>query len=58
MFRVRKRYRLQGALPRKIAGLALAVAGVAIIADKVPPAMWWFLLGLGLIGLGWRLFTG
>ena len=41
----------------KIAGAALAVIGVVILLVKLPSAFWWFLLGLALIFLGWRLFT-
>ena len=51
-------FRGKGGLARKSAGIVLAVAGFAIIADKVPFVVWWIGLGFGLIGLGWKLFTG
>ncbi|MDD2282846.1 MAG: hypothetical protein PHS56_05335 [Eubacteriales bacterium] len=41
----------------KLAGIALAVCGLAIIVAKVPSVFWWFVLGIGLIILGWKLFT-
>lgn len=41
----------------KLAGVALAVCGIAIIIAKVPSVFWWFILGTGLVILGWKLFT-
>ncbi|HPZ21669.1 MAG TPA: hypothetical protein PKV05_01390 [Bacillota bacterium] len=41
----------------KIAGAALAIIGVVILLVKLPSAFWWFLFGLALIFLGWKLFS-
>jgi len=41
----------------KLAGIALAVCGLAIIIATAPSALLWFALGAGLIILGWKLFT-
>lgn len=56
MFRGRGRIGM-GALPRKLAGIILAVVGLALIVNKVPVIIWWFVLGTGLIFLGWKLYT-
>jgi len=58
MFRARRGLGRSGDLPRKLAGIVLAVAGIAVIADKVPFVVWWTVLGIGLVVLGWKLFTG
>jgi hypothetical protein len=44
------------ALVRKIAGLALAVAGIAIVIDSLPGYLWILLLGFALIWGGWIVF--
>jgi len=44
------------ALFRRLLGLALAVAGIAIVANSLPGYVWIFLLGTGLIWFGWLLF--
>ena len=41
---------------RKIAGLALAVAGIAIVIDSLPTFVWILILGFGLIWAGWVMF--
>jgi glucose dehydrogenase len=41
---------------RKVAGLALAVAGIAIVIDSLPGFVWILLLGFGLIWAGWLMF--
>jgi hypothetical protein len=41
----------------KLAGIALAVCGLAVLIATAPSAFWWFVLGAGLIILGWKLFT-
>lgn len=41
---------------RKFAGLALAVAGFAIVIDFLPGYIWILLLGFGLIWAGWLVF--
>ncbi len=43
-------------LPRKVAGVV--VAGIALLVETLPLAVWWCLLGLGLLLIGWKLFTG
>jgi hypothetical protein len=43
-------------LLRKIVGLALAVAGIAIVIDSLPGYIWILLLGGGLIWAGWSVF--
>ncbi|NLP36753.1 MAG: hypothetical protein GX357_03795 [Firmicutes bacterium] len=45
-----------GALVRKAVGLALAVAGIAIVIDSLPPFLLIILLGIGLIWAGWLVF--
>lgn len=45
-----------GALVRKVAGLALAVAGIAIVIDSLPGYVWILLSGFGLIWAGWLVF--
>ena len=45
-----------GSLVRKVAGLALAVAGIAIVIDSLPGYLWILLLGFGLIWAGWLVF--
>lgn len=45
-----------GALVRKVAGLALAVAGIAIVIDSLPGYVWILLLGFGLVWAGWLVF--
>lgn len=42
---------------RRIAGVLLALAGVIIIFDKLPPVFWWYFLGALLLAAGFRLFT-
>jgi hypothetical protein len=55
----RTRFRTgRSALPRKVAGIALAAVGIALLADAIPLAVWLCLLGAGLIFAGWKLFTG
>lgn len=44
------------AMVRKFAGLALAVAGIAIVIDILPGYLWILLLGFGLIWAGWLVF--
>ncbi|HOB35237.1 MAG TPA: hypothetical protein PKL39_05785 [Bacillota bacterium] len=44
-------------LPRKVAGIVLAVAGIALIVNNLPPFLWWVCLGTALVFAGWRLFT-
>jgi bacteriorhodopsin len=44
------------ALVRKVAGLALAVAGIAIVIDSLPGYVWILVLGFGLIWGGWLVF--
>lgn len=56
MFRARRGLAGRG-FPRKLAGVALAVAGIAIIIDKVPVVFWWFILGVCLAAAGWKLYT-
>jgi len=56
MFRARRRIGGNGA-PRKVAGIVLAVVGIAVIADKIPLIIWWVGLGIGLIIVGWKLYT-
>lgn len=58
MFRSKVMIVKRGTLPRKLAGIILAVLGIAIFADKIPLVVWWYLLGAGLIFAGWKLFTG
>ncbi|MDW7651041.1 MAG: hypothetical protein SCM57_06885, partial [Bacillota bacterium] len=41
---------------RKVAGLALAVAGIAIVIDSLPGYVWILLLGFGLVWAGWLMF--
>jgi glucose dehydrogenase len=43
-------------LVRKAAGLALAVAGIAVIINTLPGYLWILLLGFGLIWAGWLVF--
>jgi glucose dehydrogenase len=44
------------ALIRKVIGLALAVAGIAIVIDTLPGYIWIMLIGCGLIWAGWMVF--
>jgi len=44
------------ALLRRFIGLALAVAGIAIVIDSLPGYLWVLLLGFGLIWAGWAMF--
>jgi|GEM_PF-4656202 len=44
--------------PRRILGIIMAVAGIALIIDKVPVFLWWVVLGVGLILSGWRIYAG
>jgi hypothetical protein len=44
------------ALFRKVIGLALAVAGIAIVIDSLPGYIWILLLGGALIWAGWSVF--
>ncbi|EEG77195.1 hypothetical protein [Dethiobacter alkaliphilus] len=48
-------YRIMSLL-RKVAGLVLAVAGIAIVIDSLPTYLWILLLGFGLIWAGWLMF--
>ncbi|NLM46883.1 MAG: hypothetical protein GX200_08795 [Firmicutes bacterium] len=43
-------------LVRKLAGLALAVAGIALVINTLPGYLWILLLGFGLIWAGWLVF--
>ncbi|NLM53245.1 MAG: hypothetical protein GX197_10555 [Firmicutes bacterium] len=45
-----------GALVRKVVGLALAVAGIAIVIDSLPPYLLIIFIGIGLIWAGWLVF--
>ena len=47
----------RSALPRKVAGIALAAVGIALLADAIPGSVA-MSLGAGLIFAGWKLFTG
>jgi len=58
MFRTRYNMARTGALPRKLAGIVLAVVGIALMVDKVPGVVWWACLGMGLVFAGWKIFTG
>jgi hypothetical protein len=44
------------ALLRKVLGLALAVAGIAIVVDFLPGYIWILLLGFALVWAGWWVF--
>lgn len=44
------------ALVRKVAGVAFAVAGIAIVIDTLPAYLWVLLVGFGLIWAGWLVF--
>jgi len=44
------------AVIRRLLGLSLAVAGIAIVANSLPGYVWFFLLGVGLIWIGWVVF--
>lgn len=57
MFRAKSGMGRNGALPRKVAGLALAVGGIAIIVAKVPAVVWWVVFGVALIIIGWKLYV-
>lgn len=56
MFRARRGLAGKNIL-NKLAGIVLAVAGIALIANKVPVALWWLVLGGGLVYIGWKLYT-
>lgn len=44
------------ALLRKLVGLSLAVAGIAIVINNLPGYIWILLLGCGLVWGGWMMF--
>lgn len=58
MFKTRFSMGRRHPLPRKVAGVVVAVAGIALLVETLPLAVWWCLLGLGLLLIGWKLFTG
>lgn len=43
-------------LVRKLAGITLAVAGIAVVINTLPTYIWILLLGGGLIWAGWLVF--
>ncbi len=43
-------------LVRKAVGLALAVAGIAVVVDYLPGYIWVLLLGFALVWAGWWIF--
>ncbi len=46
----------QGNVIRRILGVILAVLGVSILFGTAPPWVWYAILGIGLMGVGWFLF--
>lgn len=58
MFKSRFSMGRRSALPRKVAGVVVAVAGIAVLVETLPLVVWWCLLGVGLLLTGWKLFTG
>lgn len=51
------RRRRTGIGGQKILGIVLALAGAFILIDMLPVYVWWLILGLGLIIVGWVLFN-
>lgn len=43
-------------LVRRLAGISLAVAGIAVVINTMPAYIWILLLGGGLIWAGWMVF--